>query len=232
VRLSTSSPTRPSSLLPDDAVPRVAFCGNHDRLSCGQPFTPKKSVDGLAEPGTHSDLTVITGQGAGIIEVAPTADDVAGPGTFDVQGTVNVRHAAPDTTFTVLCRVDLNPDGVCTGATWLNLPGTPTPALTTSEGGASALHFEIARGAPFIDSVRFDVQWRLVGSDGSILESDCFTVTVQWPCTGCPRPACVPHSNRSPAVPLGTRQRRSSEHRHLIRQASGHATVSWRREIS
>lgn len=118
-----------------------------------------------AEPGTHSDLTAIAGQGAGIVEVAPTADDVAGPGTFDVQGTVNVHDAAPDTTFTVLRRVDLNPNGVCTGATWLNLPGTPTPVLTTSEGGAGALHFEIARGAPFLDGVRFDVQWRLVGSD-------------------------------------------------------------------
>jgi hypothetical protein len=31
---------------------------------------------------------------------------------------------------------------------------------------------------PF-DGVRFDVQWRLFGSDGSILESDCFTVTVK-----------------------------------------------------
>jgi hypothetical protein len=38
------------------------------------------------------------------------------------------------------------------------LPGTPRPALTTSEGGAGGLHFEIARGAPFINGVRFDVQ--------------------------------------------------------------------------
>lgn len=132
-----------------------------------------------ADPGTHSELTAIAGQGAGRIEVAPTAHDVVGPGTFDVQGTVNVHGAAPDTTFTVLRRVDLNPDGTCTGATWLNLPGTPTPALVTSHGGAGALHFEIARGAPFVDDVRFDVQWRLVGSDGSVLQSDCFTVTVK-----------------------------------------------------
>jgi hypothetical protein len=132
-----------------------------------------------AEPGTQSDLNAITGQGTGRVEVAPTADDVAGPGTFDVQGTVDVHGALPNTVFSVQRCVDLNPNGVCTGATWLNLPGTPTPVLTTSEGGAGALHFEIARGAPFLDGVSFDVQWRLVGSDGSVLQSDCFTVTVK-----------------------------------------------------
>jgi hypothetical protein len=133
----------------------------------------------LADPGTHSKLTAIAGQGAGIVKVAPTAHDVAGPDTFDVQGTVNVHDAAPNTTFTVLRRVDLNPDGVCTGAMWLTLPPPNEQALTTSNGGAGALHFQISRGAPFVDGVRFDVQWRLVGSEGSILESDCFTVTVK-----------------------------------------------------
>lgn len=132
-----------------------------------------------ADPGTHSDLTAIAGQGAGIVEVAPTADDVVGPDTFDVQGTVNLHHATPNTTFTVLRRVDLNPDGACTGATWLMLPPPNAPAFTTSKGGAGALHFEISRGAPFLDGVRFDVQWRLVGNDGSVLQSDCFTVTVK-----------------------------------------------------
>lgn len=132
-----------------------------------------------ADPGTHSPLTAITGQGAGIVEVAPTAHDVVGPDTFDVQGTVNVHDAAPGTTLTVLRRVDLNPDGVCTGATWLTLPPPNRQTLTTSNGGAGALHFEISRGAPLFDGVSFDVQWRLVGSDGSVLQSDCFTVTVK-----------------------------------------------------
>jgi hypothetical protein len=132
-----------------------------------------------ADPGTRSELTAIAGQGAGSIEVAPTAHDVVGPGTFDVQGTVNVHDAAANATFTVLRRVDLNPDGVCTGATWLTLPPPNEQTFTTSDGGAGALHFEIARGAPFLDGVSFDVQWRLVGSDGSVLQSDCFTVTVK-----------------------------------------------------
>jgi hypothetical protein len=132
-----------------------------------------------AQPGTHSELTAIAGQGAGRVEVAPTAHDVVGPGTFDVQGTVNVHHATPDTAFTVLRRVDLNPDGICTGTSWLTLPPPNALALTTSNGGAGALHFQISRGAPLLDGVRFDVQWRLEGSDGFVLQSDCFTVTVK-----------------------------------------------------
>jgi hypothetical protein len=132
-----------------------------------------------ADPGTHSKLTAIAGQGAGIVAVAPTAHDVAGPDTFDVQGTVNVHHAAPNTTFTVLRRVDLNPDGVCTSATWLMLPETNEQTLTTANGGGGALHFEISRMTPFVDGVRFDVQWRLDGNDGSLLQSNCSTVTVK-----------------------------------------------------
>jgi hypothetical protein len=92
---------------------------------------------------------------------------------------MNVHDAAPGTAFTVLRRVDLNPDGICTGTTWLPLPALNQQALTTSSGGAGALHFKISRGAPFFDGTGFDVQWRLAGSDGSILESDCFTVTVK-----------------------------------------------------
>jgi hypothetical protein len=132
-----------------------------------------------AEPGTHSQLTAIAGQGAGRVEVAPTAHDVVAPGTFDVQGTVNIHDAAANTEFTVLRRVDLNPDGVCTGATWMKLPPPNEQTFTTSNGGAGALHFEIVRGAPLFDGVSFDVQWRLEGSDGSVLQSDCFTVTVK-----------------------------------------------------
>src|SRR6516165_1297485 len=132
-----------------------------------------------ADPGTQSALTAIAGQGAGLVEVAPTAHDVAGPDTFNVEGTVNVHDATPGTAFTVLRRVDVNPDGICTGTTWLTLPPPNQQTLTTSSGGAGALHFEISRGAPFFDGTSFDVQYRLVGSDGSILESDCLTVTVK-----------------------------------------------------
>ena len=129
------------------------------------------------DPGLRSEFTAIAGQGAGRVEIAPTAHDVVGPGTFDVQGTVNVHDAAPNTSFTVLRRVDFNPDGLCTGAAWATLPSGPT-AFSTSPGGAGALHFEIAR-TNLVDGQRFDVQWRLAGSDGSILDSDCLTVRVK-----------------------------------------------------
>ena len=84
-----------------------------------------------------------------MIEVSPTAHDVVGPGTFNVEGTVNVHGLAPDTGYRLLRSPDFNPDGVCTGTAALILPGNPT--LTTSAGGAGALHFEVSRGAPFLE---------------------------------------------------------------------------------
>ena len=132
-----------------------------------------------ADPGTQSSLTATTGHGAGLVEVSPTAHDVVGPNTFNVEGTVNLHDTTPNTAFTVFRRIDLNPDGVCTGTTWLTLPPPNEQTLTTSSGGGGALHFEISRGAPILDGTRFDVQWRLAGSDGTVLESDCITVTVK-----------------------------------------------------
>jgi hypothetical protein len=125
-----------------------------------------------AEPGLHSTLTAVTGQGTGHVLVAPTSED---QGTFAVQIEVNIRGAAPSVTFAVARAVDLNPDGVCTMATgWL-----PLGDLTTSAGGAGAAHFEVHRGAPFVSGVRFDVVFRAVGNDGTELRSDCLTVTVK-----------------------------------------------------
>jgi hypothetical protein len=162
----------------------MTFSHAHKLLSLRLPVLVGLAAAALAgsassQPGTHSGLAAITGQGAGIVEVSPSSHDIAGPGTFDVQGTVNLHGATPNTAFTVLRRVDFNPDGVCTGATWMTLPPPNEQTLTTSNGGAGALHFEIFRGAPLIDGVRFDVQWRLEGSDGSVLQSDCITVTVK-----------------------------------------------------
>lgn len=155
----------------------VAACQNSSGLPTATPDAISVQADATAS--TESPLTAVSGQGAGMVKVATTAADLSGPGTFDVRGMVNVHDAMPHTTFTVLRRVDLNPDGVCTSATWLTLPAPNEPDFTTSPGGAGALHFHISRGAPFVDGVRFDVQWRLAGDDGSVLESDCLTVTVR-----------------------------------------------------
>ena len=125
-----------------------------------------------AQPGLHSTLTAVTGQGTGHVLVAPTSED---QGTFAVQVEVNIHGATPNTTFAVARAVDLNPDGVCTEASgWL-----PLGDLTTSPGGAGAAHFEVHRGAPFLSGVRFDAVFRAVGSDGTELRSDCLTVTVK-----------------------------------------------------
>lgn len=132
-----------------------------------------------ALPGTHSQLTPVDGgSGGGTIGISPTAHDLVGPDTFDGQGTVDVHGLAPDTGYKILRWVDLNPDGVCTGTTALSLPGDPT--LTTSSGGAGALHFQISRGAPFVDGVRYDVIARVVDLAGNtVLHSDCLTSMVK-----------------------------------------------------
>ena len=132
-----------------------------------------------AEPGTLSKLTPVGGaSGGGMIELSPTAHDVVGPDTFNVEGTANVHGLAPDTGYKLLRWVDLNPNGVCTSTTPLSLPGDPT--LTTSNGGAGALHFEVSRGAPLVDGVSFDVVWRVVDLAGNtVLQSDCLTVRVK-----------------------------------------------------
>ena len=137
------------------------------------------AVAGQAEPGTQRKLTPVGGgSGGGMIEVSPTAHDVVGPGTFNVEGTVNVHGLAPDTGYRLLRSPDFNPNGVCTGTAALILPGNPT--LTTSAGGAGALHFEVSRGAPFLDGVTFDVVFRVVDLAGNtVLQSDCLTVTVK-----------------------------------------------------
>jgi hypothetical protein len=125
-----------------------------------------------ADSGLQSTLTAVTGQGTGHVLVAPTAED---QGTFAVQVTVNIQGATPNTTFAVARAVDLNPDGVCTEASgWL-----PLGDLTSSPGGAGAAHFEVHRGAPFLSGIRFDAVFRVVGSDGTELRSECLTVTVK-----------------------------------------------------
>lgn len=123
-----------------------------------------------AQPGTQSVLTASVGQGTGHVLVSPTAKDRP---NFDAQVTVDVLDMLPDSTPTVERRVDLNPDGVCTGTTWLT-NGT----ITTSPGGAGAGHFEVERGAPFVSGVQFDVQFQVIGN-GTVLLSDCFNVTVK-----------------------------------------------------
>ena|SRR5215510_5133472 len=122
--------------------------------------------------GTQAILTAASGSGSGLVLIAPTAKD---HGTFAVEVTVNIHGASPNMTYTAARAVDLNPDGICTLASgWLVLG-----PLDTSSAGAGAAHFEVHRGAPFVSGTRFDAEFRVLGSDGSELLSECVTVTVK-----------------------------------------------------
>ena len=123
-----------------------------------------------AESGLHSDLTAITGQGAGRVNVEPTARDRSE--TFHAQVTVNVHDARPNTTFTVTRFVDQPPDGICTEAGG----GVTLGTFTTSEGGAGAFHIErVSPGET--PGFQFDLDFQVVGNDGTLLKSGCMTVT-------------------------------------------------------
>ena len=125
-----------------------------------------------AATGTQSELTAITGQGRGHISVSSTAED---QGTFTAQITLNIHDAQPNTTFRIQRAPDLLANGVCSGS---YIPFAAAP-LMTSEGGAGATHFDFHRGAPFVSGTSFDVVFQAVGSDGSILQSQCMTLTVK-----------------------------------------------------
>ncbi len=127
----------------------------------------------LAEEGTQGALTPVAGTGLGWVSISPTAEN---QGTFATEITINIRDAAPDTTFYVRRAPDLNPDGICTGS-YKPFVGE---SLTTSAGGAGATNFYFERGAPFVSGVKFDVVFQVYTADGTtILQSDCMTVTVK-----------------------------------------------------
>ena len=125
-----------------------------------------------AAQGTQSELTAVAGHGTGRVIVSSTA---AGERTFVAEITINIHNAEPNTTFSVQRAPDLVPDGTCTGTTYLPFGVT----FTTSAGGAGATHFHFERGAPFVTGTQFDVMFQVLSSDGTVLQSECMTVTVK-----------------------------------------------------
>ena len=123
-----------------------------------------------AEPGLESDLTAVSGQGEGHVNVSPTARDRGE--VFHAQVTLNVQGARPNTTFTVERFVDQPPDGICTEAGGGLILGT----FTTSAAGAGAFHFERV-SPPETPGFQFDLDFHVIGDDGSLLKSGCMTVT-------------------------------------------------------
>jgi hypothetical protein len=125
-----------------------------------------------ADPtGAHSVLTAVTGQGTGLVNIAPTS---GAQGSFDARVTVNVHDAAPNTTFAVTRGGgDAIIDGVCTGTVFGQVA-----TLTTSSGGGGAVEFERTNPSS-LSGTQFEVMLRLLGSDGSVLQSACMIITVK-----------------------------------------------------
>jgi hypothetical protein len=146
---------------------------------------------------THGEqLTAVVGSGEGIVNVTPTA---AVDGSFSAQINVNVHGAPPNTIFYVQRAPEigrpLGSDGVCQRAMGVAPWGPPAPnfvtfplpgagplvTLTTSEGGAGAVHVDF--DAPTIaDGTKFDVMFRLVDNlttPTNELRTGCFTVEVK-----------------------------------------------------
>jgi hypothetical protein len=121
--------------------------------------------------GAQSVLTAVAGQGTGLVTIAPTS---AAQGSFDARVAVNLHDAAPNTSFAVTRGGgDSDIDGVCTGTAFGQVA-----TLTTSPGGAGAVEFErVNPSSP--SGLQFEVMLRLLGSDGSVLQSNCMIITVK-----------------------------------------------------
>lgn len=125
----------------------------------------------LAAKGTQSDLIdVSTGQKHGRVIIAANG---GGHGDFRAEVTVNTHDVAPTTTFHVIRAIDLTPDGILKDPP--DLPWVEVGTFTTSAGGAGEAHF-VRTGTP---APRFDVMLKVMGDDGTALDSSATTVTVK-----------------------------------------------------
>ena len=117
-----------------------------------------------ADPtGAMSTLTAVTGQGTGLVIVSPTS---AGQGNFVAQLKINIHGATPNTTFSFTRSFDRPADGVCSPDFF------EVGTLTTSPGGTAAMEITPTDGP----TVPFDLSIRLIGSDGTVLQSRCMTI--------------------------------------------------------
>jgi hypothetical protein len=117
-----------------------------------------------ADPtGAMSALTAVTGQGTGLVIISPTS---AGEGNFVAQLKINIHGATPNTTFSFTRSFDRPADGVCSPDFF------EVGTLTTSPGGTAAMEITPTDGP----TVPFDLSIRLLGADGTVLQSGCMTI--------------------------------------------------------
>jgi hypothetical protein len=125
----------------------------------------------LAASGTQSDLTDLqSGQTQGRVIIASNG---GGHGDFRAEVTVNLHGVSPNTVFHVLRAIDLTPDGVLSDPP--DIPWAEVGTLITSNGGAGETHF-LRTGTP---APQFDVMIKVLGDDGTELDSAVMTVTVK-----------------------------------------------------
>ena len=118
----------------------------------------------------HSPLTAQIGEGKGQVTIATTPKD---QGTFVGQVTANVQGTSPNTLFSLQRAIDPTSTGTCDSLGAFEEQGT----FTTSPAGSGALHVE--RHQPVPSGLTVDVVERVVGADGTILISECMTITIK-----------------------------------------------------
>lgn len=133
----------------------------------------------LAEPGMQSELTAVSGQGAGLVSDSPTAQS---HGTLFIEAEASIHGALPNTTFLVQRAVDFNPadvaNGVCTIALAPPFGWLTEGTITTSPGGSGTAHISGPR--PPSSGTRFNIIFRVRNQDGTqLLMSSCMTLTVK-----------------------------------------------------
>jgi hypothetical protein len=133
-------------------------------VSAGIAATPAAQADPTR---AQSELTAITGQGFGMVIVSP--DAALGKGNFEARVTVNIHETTPNTDFAVTRTVDTTADGICSGTDFVTVAD-----IQTSSGGAGAV--ELERSGPLS---QFDLLIRVVGTDGTVLQSECMTITAK-----------------------------------------------------
>ena len=118
----------------------------------------------------HSPLTAQIGEGKGQVTIATTPKD---QGTFVGQVTANVQGTSPNTLFSSSGPSTRPRTGPATASAPLRSRGrSPCP-----RPGSGALHVE--RHQPVPSGLTVDVVERVVGSDGTILISECMTITIK-----------------------------------------------------
>ena len=130
-------------------------------------------------PDSHGNkLIAIAGDGQGIVNVSPTANQQG----FSVETQVTVWQTRPNTTFDVKRAVDVNADGICTSTNFVQLPVPnfgPLVKLTTSPGGAGTVHVKFAL-PQLAEGTMLAVRFEVSSEDSSIvLQTECFTVPVK-----------------------------------------------------